>query len=162
MEQRGQSPHRTGKGADSAGDGRGSRNISGASGGGGAVEADAEDAVGQTTALTRTQASSLLWLLDTDLEENRDGNDMREHHRPCVQSRCAQVCALAALRGDQPDSASVPSGWSTKSEPAHPLVRVSMGPLRGTIRYGLNHRSRLDYRSRLNHCNRINHCSRLN
>ncbi len=71
--------------------------------GGGAVEADAEDAVGQTTALTRTQASSLLWLLDTDLEENRDGNDMREHHRPCVQSRCAQVCALAALRGDQPD-----------------------------------------------------------
>jgi hypothetical protein len=30
----------------------------------------------------------LLWLLDTDLEENRDGNDMREHHRPCVQSRC--------------------------------------------------------------------------
>src|SRR6266566_4965107 len=72
--------------------------------GGGAVEADAEDAVGQTTALTRTQASSLLWLLDTDLEENRDGNDMREHHRPCVQGRCAQVCALAALRGDQPDS----------------------------------------------------------
>jgi len=54
------------------------------------------------TDLPRLRA--LLWLLDTDLEENRDGNDMREHHRPCVQSRCAQVCALAALRGDQPDS----------------------------------------------------------
>ena len=52
-----------------------------------------------------------------------NGTDLREHHRPCVQSRCAQVCALAALRGDQPDSASVPSGWSTKSEPANPLVK---------------------------------------
>ena len=70
--------------------------------------------MGQTTALTRTQASSLLWLLDTDLEENRDGNDMREHHRPCVQSRCAQVCALAALRGDQPDERIRAIGWEHK------------------------------------------------
>ena len=67
--------------------------------GGGAVEADAEDAVGQTTALTRTQASSLLWLLDTDLEENRDGNDMREHHRPCVQSRCAEARRSCSVKG---------------------------------------------------------------
>src|SRR5437868_5389283 len=57
MEQRGQSPHRTGKGAGSrgSGDGRGSSNFGGASlgGGGGAVEADASEEVGQTTALTK-------------------------------------------------------------------------------------------------------------
>ncbi len=71
MEQRGQSPHRTGNGAGSGGGGAGRGTIGGAS-------------------------------LDTVLEENRDGNDTHEHHRPDGQSHCAQVCAHGALRDDLP------------------------------------------------------------
>jgi len=47
------------------------------------------------------EASSSWWILDTALEEDRNGNGTREPHRQCAQSRCAQVCALARKADDQ-------------------------------------------------------------
>ena len=72
-------------------------------GGGDAVERDVSEETGQTTALT---CRGLLVVADsgTALAEDKDGNGTRERRRPCAQSHCAQVCALAPLRDDLPDS----------------------------------------------------------
>jgi hypothetical protein len=43
-------------------------------------------------------------ILDTVLGEDRDGNGKDERCTKCAESHCAQVCALAPLRDDQPDS----------------------------------------------------------
>ena len=50
-------------------------------------------------------ASSLLWMLDTALEEDKDGTGQDEPHRQSAQSPCARADALALLKGGQLDSA---------------------------------------------------------
>jgi hypothetical protein len=50
------------------------------------------------------EASLSLKILDTLPEEGRDGNVSFVPHTQYAESHCVQVCALAQLKGDQPDS----------------------------------------------------------
>jgi hypothetical protein len=72
--------------------------------GGGSVGTEESEEMGQTTALTRTLACWSSRIPGTASAVDKDGNDTRERRRPCAESRCAQVCALALLRDDQPGS----------------------------------------------------------